>query len=446
MKFLRIIILQLIFIYLLSVLSFALEIKEYTLKNGLEVIVIEEHKAPVATFQIWYRVGAKDEPIGKSGLTHLLEHMMFKGTSKYGPSEFSKIIQRYGGTDNAYTTKDYTAYFTLLASDRIEISIDLEADRMCNLILDPKEMLSERNVVMEERRLSYEDDPENSLYEEVVAAAFKVHPYQRPIIGWMSDIENIDRDDLYEFYKTYYSPQNAFILIVGDVKADEIIEKVRRSFEKINKGELKGEIKEKIRFAEPAQRGERRVSLKKDAKLHSILIAYHTPSFPHEDSYALEVLSFILSNGKSSRLYKSLVYEQKISLSVSAYYSSISTDPYLFFFSSKVAPGKDVKEVENSIYKEINRLKKEPPSAYEVQKAKNQIEASFIMDQDSIFMQAMNYGIFEILGDWRLINKYLDGIRKVTPEDIMRVANKYLSEDNRTVGILIPTTTVESEP
>ncbi len=350
MKFLRIIILKFIFVYLLSVISFASEIKEYTLKNGLEVIVIEEHKAPVATFQIWYRIGAKDEPIGKSGLTHLLEHMMFKGTSKYGPSEFSKIIQRYGGTDNAYTTKDYTAYFTLLPSDRIEISINLEADRMCNLILDPEEMLSERNVVMEERRLNYEDDPENSLYEEVVATAFKVHPYHRPIIGWMSDIENIDRDDLYEIYKTYYSPQNAFIVIVGDVKADEIIEKVGRSFEKIKKGD----VKEKIRFAEPTQRGERRVYLKKDAKLHSILIAFHTPSFPHEDSYALEVLSFILSNGKSSRLYKSLVYEKKISLSVSAYYSSTSKDPYLFFVSSKVAPDKDFKEVENSIYKEID--------------------------------------------------------------------------------------------
>lgn len=434
-------IILIIFLLLSTVTSFASEIKEYTLENGLKIIVIEEHKAPVATFQIWYRIGAKDEPIGKSGLTHLLEHMMFKGTSKYGPSEFSRIIQRYGGTDNAYTTKDYTAYFTLLASDRIEISIDLEADRMCNLLLDPKEILLERNVVMEERRLSYEDDPENSLYEEVVAAAFKVHPYQRPIIGWMSDIENIDRDDLYKFYTTYYSPQNAFILIVGDVNTHEIIEKVRTSFEKIKKGE----IKERIKFIEPEQKGERRVYLKKDAKLHSILIAYHTPSFPHEDSYALEVLSFILSNGRSSRLYKSLVYEQKISLSVSAYYNSVSKDPYLFLFSSKVAPGKDINEVENSIYREIDRLKKEPPSIYEVQKAKNQIEASFIMDQDSIFMQAMNYGIFEMLGDWRLIDKYIDGIRKVTPNDVMRVANKYFNEDNRTVGILIPIETAKGE-
>jgi zinc protease len=422
-----------VFIFLTFTVS-ASEVKEYELKNGLKIIVLEEHKSPVATFQIWYRAGSKDEPAGKSGLSHLLEHMMFKGTSKYGPSEFSKIVQRNGGTDNAYTTKDYTAYFTLLSSDRIMISIDLESDRMSNLILDPKEMLSEKNVVMEERRLNYEDDPENSLYEDVVAAAYKVHPYQRPVIGWMSDLEHIERDDLYEFYKTYYSPDNAFILIVGDVDADKMVEKVRQSFENIHTGPSK----ERIKSVEPEQRGERRVYLKKEAKLPYILIAYHTPSFPHDDSYALEVLSFILSDGKSSRLYKSLVYEQKVSLSVSAYYSTFNKEPYLFFFSSKASPGKDIKDVETSIYREIDRIKEEPPSAYEVQKAKNQIEASFIMDQDSIFMQAMNYGIFEMLGDWRLIEKYLDGIRKVTPDDVLRAANKYFKEDNRTVGILMP--------
>lgn len=163
-------------------------IKEYRLENGLKVLIIEEHKAPVATFQVWYRTGARDEPAGKSGLTHLLEHMMFKGTPTYGPSVFSNTVQKNGGTDNAYTTKDYTVYFELFSSDRIALSIDLEADRMRNLLLEPKEVLSERQVVMEERRLRYEDDPQSSLFEEVAAAAFKVHPYQRPVIGWMSDL------------------------------------------------------------------------------------------------------------------------------------------------------------------------------------------------------------------------------------------------------------------
>jgi zinc protease len=409
-------------------------VKEYRLENGLKVLFIEEHKAPVATFQVWYRAGLRNEPAGKSGLSHLLEHMMFKGTPKYGPSVFSRIVQKNGGADNAYTTKDYTVYFELFSSDRITLPIDLEADRMQNLTIDVKEMLSERSVVMEERRLRYEDDPQSSLFEEVVAAAFKAHPYQRPVIGWMSDIKSIERDDLYNYYKTYYSPDNAAVVIVGDVNADEIIEKVSRFFRDIPAGLPR----KNISSIEPEQRGERRVHLKREAELPYILIAYHTPSFPDEDSYALEVLSQILSGGKSSRLYQSLVYEKKIAIDVDADYSGFNRDSYLFFFDATASPDKDIKEVEDSLYSEIEKIKTEPPSEREVQKAKNQIESSFIMGQDSIYIQAMKYGIFEMLGDWRLIDRYLDGIRKITPEDVARVAKKYFKKDNKTVGILIP--------
>jgi zinc protease len=439
MKYIRIF---LAFILLLMpITTNALEVKEYRLGNGLKVLIIEEHKAPVATFQVWYRIGSRDEPAGKSGLSHLLEHMMFKGTSKCGPTVFSRIVQKNGGTDNAYTTKDYTVYFELFSSDRIELFIDLEADRMQNLTIDPKEMLSERSVVMEERRLRYEDDPQSSLFEEVVAAAFKVQPYQRPVIGWMSDIKTIERDDLYSYYKTYYSPDDAVIAIVGDVNADEIIEKVCHSF-----GDIPPESsRKKFSSTEPEQRGEKRVLLKKEAELPYILIAYHTPSFPNEDSYALDVLSLILSGGKSSRLYQSLVYEKKISISAAADYSGFNKDPYLFFFSATASPGRSIKDVEESLYAEIEKIKTEPPSEREIQKAKNQIESSFIMEQDSIYMQAMKYGMFEMLGGWRLIDRYLEGIRKVTPEDVVMVAKKYLKEDNRTVGILIPTKEVKSE-
>ncbi len=409
-------------------------VKEYRLENGLKVLFIEEHKAPVATFQVWYRAGSRNEPAGKSGLSHLLEHMMFKGTPKYGPLVFSRIVQKNGGADNAYTTKDYTVYFELFSSDRITLPIDLEADRMQNLTIDLKEMLSERSVVMEERRLRYEDDPQSSLFEEVVAAAFKAHPYQRPVIGWMSDIKSIERDDLYNYYKTYYSPDNAVVVIVGDVNADEIIGKVSRFFRDIPARPPK----KNISSIEPEQRGERRVLLKREAELPYILIAYHTPSFPDEDSYALDVLSQILSGGKSSRLYQSLVYEKKISISASADYSGINNDPYLFFFSATASPDKDIKEVEDSLYSEIDKIKTEPPSEREIQKAKNQIESSFIMGQDSIYIQAMKYGIFEMLGDWKLIDRYLDGIRKITPEDVARVAKKHFEKDNKTVGILIP--------
>lgn len=414
-------------------------VKEYNLNNGLKVLIIEKHEVPVATFQVWYRVGSKDEPAGKSGISHLLEHMMFKGTFKHGSQIFSRMVQKNGGEDNAYTTEDYTVYFQIISSDSIMLSIDFEADRMQNLTLGQKETLSERSVVMEERRLENEDDPRNSLFEEVVATSFKAHPYRRPVIGWMSDINSIERDDLFNYYKSAYSPDNAVIIIAGDVRAEEMMEKIKTSFGAIPSGPPKI----KISFLEPEQRGEKRVFLKRESELPYLLIAYHVPSFPYEDSYPLDVLSRILSEGKSSRLYMSLVYENKIALEVSADYDGFNKDPYLFFFSATASPGKDIKDVEDALYAEIEKIKKELPSEREVQKAKNQIESSFIVEQDSIDTDAMKYGACEMLGDWRLIDKHIESIRKVTPEDVVRVAKKYLKEDNRTVGILVPTKSEE---
>jgi zinc protease len=426
-------VLPLIF-FLLLPLSLNAEVKEYKLDNGLKVLVIEDHKAPLATFQIWYRVGSRDEPAGKSGISHLLEHMMFKGTPKYGSKEFSKMVKKKGGVDNAFTTKDYTMYYQTLASDRIDISIELEADRMQNLILDPKEFIAERDVVMEERRMRYDDDPQNSLYEEVVAAAFKSHSYHWPVIGWMSDISSIEREGLLSHYKAYYSPDNAVIVVSGDVQADEIIKKIKASFGDISPASGRVVVTSK----ETEQKGERRISLKREAELPYILTAYHTPSVPHPDSYALEVLGMILSGGKSSRLYRSIVYEKKLAIGASADYSGLNKDPYLFLFDATAAPGKDIKDVESALYAEIEKIKKELPSEREVQKAKNQIEASFVMGQDSIYYQAQIAGMFEMLGNWKLKEQYLENIKKVTPEDVSMAAKKYLHEDNRTVGILIP--------
>lgn len=421
---------------------YAANVKEYFLSNGLKILIVEEHKAPVATFQIWYKVGAVDEPMGKSGLSHLLEHMMFKGTKNYGPSELSRIIQKNGGTDNAHTTKDYTAYFEILPSDRINIAIELEADRMKNLLFDQKEVLSERNVVMEERRLRYEDDPQNSLFEEVVAAAFKVHPYQKPVIGWMSDIQSINLDDILNHYKTYYSPNNAVIIVVGDVTPDEIIKEIRTKFEDVPQIT---KMPERIKSIEPEQKGERRIILKKEAEVSSVMLAYHVPNFPHDDSYALDVLSVILSGGKSSRLYQSIIYEKKIAIDASADYVGFNRFPHLFYFFAVAVPDRSPSQIEEALYEEIEKIKKANPSELEVQKAKNQIEASFVMEQDSIYMQAMKYGLFEILGGWQMVDKYLEGIRKITPEDITRVTRKYFTEENRTVGILIPTKKVNIE-
>ena len=416
-------------------LSANADTKEYNLENGLKVLVVEDHKSPLAIFQIWYRVGSRNEPIGKSGLSHLLEHMMFKGTPKSGSKEFSRIVQKNGGVDNGFTTKDYTMYYQSLASDRIAISIELEADRMKNLIIDPKEVLAERSVVMEERRMRYDDDPQNSLHEEVMAAAYKSHPYHWPVIGWMSDIASIERNDLYNHYMAYYSPDNAVIVVSGDIKADEIIQKIKAAFGKIPAVPDRRPVTSR----EDEQKGERRVSLKREAELPYVIGAYHTPSFPDKDSYALEVLGTVLSGGKSSRIYKAIVHEKKLALSAYADYSGLSKDPYLFMFGATAAPGKDIRDVENSLYEEIEKIKKEPPAENEVQKAKNQIEAAFIMGQDSIYFQAELAGMFEMIGGWKLKEQYLEGIRKVTPEDASRVAKKYLIEDNRTVGVLIPT-------
>jgi zinc protease len=419
--------------YLLLPACLAAEVKEYHLDNGMDVFVVEDHKAPIATFQVWYRVGSRNEPAGKRGISHLLEHMMFKGTPKYGSKMFSRIIKKNGGTDNAYTTRDYTAYFQILSSDRIDLSVDLEADRMQNLTLDPRELRSETQVVMEERRLRYEDDPQNLLFEEIIAASFKAHPYHYPVIGWMSDLASIDHKDIYDYYRSYYSPDNAFIVVIGDVEPDDVFQKIKKTFGPIPPGGGRAVIS----TVEPEQDGERSVYLEKEAKLPYLLIAYHTPSVPHEDSYALDVLASILS-GKSGRLYKNMVYRDKVALEAFAEYLGTYLDPMLFFLGGSTTPDKDIKDVEKALYAEIDILKESPPSEREVQKAKNQVEADFIMGQDSLYVQARVIGMFEVLGGWELKDTYIEKIRKIRPEDVQRVARKYFTETNRTVGILVP--------
>ena len=427
-------ILLILFLVLFHVNANALDIAEYTLKNGLKVLILEDHKAPTATFQIWYRVGSRDENIGKTGLSHLLEHMMFKGTKKYGPKTFSQTIQRAGGTDNAFTSKEYTGYFELLASDRIGLPIELEADRMRNLVLTKDSVLSERDVVTEERRLRYDDDPQSLVYEQVMATAFNNHPYRWPVIGWMSDLKTLNPDDLINHYRTYYEPNNAVAIVVGDVKKEDIVSKVEAAFGDIPAGP---EIKA-VKIEDEEQIGERRFYVKKEAELPYIVSAYKVPDIKHEDGFALDVLGSILSDGKSSRLYQRLVYEQQIALSAWAGYEGLYKDPFLFLTGATAASGKNIEDVEKAINNEIEKIKKEPPSEQEVQKAKNQIEASFIMGQDSIYMQARMIGTFEMIGGWRLWDKYLLGVRKVSPEDVRRVAEKYLVPDARTTGILIP--------
>jgi zinc protease len=411
-----------------------MNVTEIILPNGLKVLLKEEHKSPVVTFQIWYRVGSRNERLGRTGLSHLLEHMMFKGTKKHGPKQFSQIVQRNGGNDNAFTSRDYTAYYENFAADRINIALELESDRMKNLLIDPKEFLSEREVVKEERRMRYENDPVRTMDEQMMTAAFTAHPYQWPVIGWMADIDSFTREDLVNHYRRYYTPNNAIIVVVGDFETKAMLAQIRKYFGAIPKGQpipVVGAV-------EPKQRGERRIFVKKEAELPAVYAGYKTPTLKHADSYALDVLQGILASGKSSRLYRSLVYEQQIALYAGGDYDNVSIDPNLFTVYAGVMPGRTTEEVEKALYAELEKLKTTPVSDEELQKTKNQVESSFIMNQDSIFSQAMLLGQFESVADWKLLETYVNKVRAVTKEDVMRVAREYFTEDNRTVGILVP--------
>ncbi len=417
-------------------------VSETSLPNGLKVILLENHKAPLVTFQVWYRVGSRNEAWGKTGLSHMLEHMMFKGTAKVGPGEFSRIIQENGGNDNAFTSHDYTAYFENISADRVQISIDLESDRMHHLLLREQDFRTERMVVMEERRLRTEDNPQANMQEHMEATAFLTSPYHWPVIGWKEDIERFTLDDLKAYYKTYYNPVNAVLVIVGDFKKEELLPKIEKAFGSITKGVPPNQEKD----IDPKQTGERRAFVKKEAQLPYLVMGYHVPNLREPDSYALEVTAALLSAGKSSRLYQSLVRQKRLVLSVDADHSLLSRDPGLFYLSAELLPGKEVKEVESALDEEVERLKKELVGAHELEKATNQIEASFIFSQDSLFSQAMLLAQHEIALTWKAIDDYLPSIRKVTPEDIQRVTKEYLTPDNRTVGILIPLPPKEGKP
>jgi len=415
---------------------------ETVLPNGLKVILLENHKAPLVTFQVWYRVGSRNEAWGKTGLSHMLEHMMFKGTEKVGPEDFSRIIQENGGNDNAFTSHDYTAYFENLNADRLQVSIDLESDRMQNLLLREQDFRTERMVVMEERRLRTDDNPQAVLIEQMMATAFEIHPYHWPIIGWMEDIARFTLEDLKTYYKTYYNPINAILVVVGDFKKEDLLPKIEKAFVSYPKGVVPaqgGDI-------DPPQIGERRIFVKREAQLSSLVMGYHVPNLREQDSYVLEVIATLLSGGKSSRLYQSLVREKRLVLSVDADHSLTSRDPSLFTLSAELLPGKEVPEAEMAFDREVERLQNELVEKQELEKTKNQLEASFIFAQDSLFYQAMLLARHEIVFNWKAIDDYLPSVRKVSPEDIQRVAKKYLTPDNRTVGILIPLPPKEGKP
>jgi zinc protease len=335
---------------------------------------------------------------------------------------------------NAFTSEDYTTYFAMLASDRIRVVFDLEADRMANLIMKDDLFGLERDVVKEERRLRTENEPVSDFFEQLSATAYVTHPYGQPIIGWMEDLNRLTTDDLRRHYRTYYVPNNAVVVVVGDFEAKRLAEEIEAAFGAVPLGSLPPEV----RSVEPSQRGERRVTLRRPAELSYVAIAYHTPGVRSHDAAALEVLAEVLGGGRSARLHQDLVYRRRLARSASAGYDYRSPDPTLFMVFAQPLPGKPVAQVEQVLLDLIERIKRDGPTERELQKARNSVEAEFVFAQDSLFYQGLLLAQFEIAGDWRWIDEYVPAVRGVTAEDVLRVARFYLDSDNRTVGTLVP--------
>jgi zinc protease len=405
-----------------------------TLDNGLRVLLLEDRRSPILTVQVWYRVGSRNERAGATGIAHFLEHLMFKGTHRYGPREYARLIEQNGGQDNAFTSQDLTSYFVNIVADKLDLVLELEADRMRNLLLDPKEIDAEREVVIEERRTRTEDDPEGFLGEEVGSLAFKVHPYGAPIIGWMEDLKRITAAEIRAFYDVYYVPNNAMLVAVGDFDAPAVLEKVKQRFG----GIARGAAPPPVLITEPVQNGERRVVVQKQARLPIVYLAWHVPSQKSADAPALEMLSTILSGGRASRLYRSLVYDRHLALEAGGDYSYFSLDPNLFWFWATAMPGQTPETLEKALLEEMEKFRNEPVTAEELARARNQIEAQFVFQQDSVYRRASLLARFETIGGYRLLDSYVDLIRSVTAADVQRVARTYFPPDRKNVGVLLP--------
>ncbi|MBT4837097.1 MAG: insulinase family protein [Methylococcales bacterium] len=414
-------------------------VQEFHFNNGMKLVVKEDHRAPVVVSQVWYKVGSSYEYSGITGLSHFLEHMMFKGTKEYPSGQFSKIISENGGRENAFTGKDYTAYFQRLEKDRLEISFKLESDRMKNIIFKEEDFAKEIKVVMEERRLRTEDNPQALVYEQMMASAYLSNTYRNPVIGWMNDLENITMEDMKDWYQRWYSPNNATIVVVGDVDPEKVYILAKKYFgdiksEKINKPKPNKEVQ---------QLGTKRITVKVPAKLPYVLLGYKVPVVKNAaeiwEPYALEVLAGILDGGNSSRLSKNLIRGSQIAADASSGYNSFSRMPSMLLLDGTPSQDHTLKEVEVSLINEVTKLKTTLVTEDELKRVKAKVVADKVYEQDSMFYQAMNIGILETIGlNWRIADNYVAQIRAITAEQIQQVAKKYLVSDRLTVATLEP--------
>ncbi len=410
-------------------------VQEGSLSNGIRVLFRQRSVSPLLTFQIWYKVGSRDESVGLTGLSHLLEHMMFKGTKNIAPEEFSRIIQAHGGQTNAFTTKDFTAYYEVMAADRIHVALDLERDRIKGLRWRRGEFLSEKKVVMEERRLRTETQPEAVLLEELEAAAYSSHPYRWPIIGWMQDIENITINDLRRYMRTHYVPENMLMVGVGDMEPQRWWDMLEHRF-----GDLPArKASFSPRVVEPLQKAERRVVVSRQTQVGVMAMGFHVPRLGHEQAPALDVLACLLGGGRSSRLYRRLVRQEELALGVEAEYQLLSLDPGLFFILVRVLPGRSLKRAEELVEEEIEKILTQDGNLEEdLQRVKGQMERNFILSMDSLMAQALTLAQYEFCLSWKSIPVHLRGLREVDSTSLARAARDYLFPQNRTTGWLVP--------
>ena len=442
-----------LFLLAIPVTGFAeISVQEFKLNNGLKLVVQEDHRSPVVVSQVWYRAGSLDEVNGKTGVAHVLEHMMFKGTKRIPAGQFSRLVAAAGGKENAFTGADYTCYFQQLEKSHLPLSFKLEADRMANLIITDAEFAKEIKVVMEERRWRTEDKPQSKVNEQFQSTAFKAHPYARPVVGYMNDLENMTAADAREWYNTWYAPNNATIVVVGDVKAQDVLKLAKQHF-----GQLKAKkLPARKPQTEPTQIGERRIVVKAPGKLPYLTMGYHVPtligvelsSVPSApgtaeqawEPYALDVLAGVLSGNDSARLNQKLVRETSLAVDVGAGYDSTSRGrEALFELVGTPSEGKTVAELEAALIAQIELIKSGGVTQQELDRVKAAVIASDVYQRDSMFYQAMQIGQLETMGySWRLLKEYPDKLKAVTSEQIQAVAKKYLIKDNMTVATLDP--------
>jgi zinc protease len=418
------------------------DVKTHELKNGMKILVQEDNSIPNAALYIFYRIGSRNERPGTTGISHFFEHMMFNGAKKYGPGEFDRVMEAAGGRNNAYTSNDVTVYQDWFPSSQLELMFDLEADRIQNLGFDPKIIESERGVVASERRTSVDSDNSGLLSEQLWATAFTAHPYQWPVVGWMVDIKSWKMEDLKRHFEMGYSPSNATMVVVGNVKAEEVFKLAEKQIGPIQAHDPPPPVVTE----EPEQQGERRVTVKKFAQLPMLMIGYHVAKTADPDYYALRVLQTILFAGQSSRLYQRIVDKDQLAITINGS-MEFAFDPTLFTIAAQPKAAVKPEAVEKAIYEELDRVKTQPVTDQELEKAKNILLASFYRQMKTIDGRADTLGSYEVFfGGYHRLFQAADAFNKVTRADVARVAQKYFGEKNRTVATLIPEAEGESSP